>query len=161
MEEGKKLLRSFGYAFRGIGWAIRTQRNLRIHLVATVYVLLFAWMMKLSVVHLCLELLCCMLVISLELVNSALERICDGITREQRPWVRDAKDAAAGAVLIAAIGSVVLALIIFFHGGYLSQLQKTLAEYPLSWIAAILMIPIGGTFVFLPTKKQRNKGSTT
>lgn len=153
MEEGKKLLCSFGYAFRGIGWAIRTQRNLRIHLVATAYVLLFAWMMNLSAVHLCLELQCCMLVISLELVNSALERICDGITREQRPWIRDAKDAAAGAVLIAAIGSVVLALIIFFHGGYLSQLQKTLAEYPLSWITAILMIPIGGTFVFLPTKK--------
>ena len=153
MEEGKKLLCSFGYAFRGIGWAIRTQRNLRIHLVATAYVLLFAWMMNLSAVHLCLELQCCMLVISLELVNSALERICDGITREQRPWIRDAKDAAAGAVLIAAIGSVVLALIIFFHGGYHSQLQKTLAEYPLSWITAILMIPIGGTFVFLPTKK--------
>ncbi len=153
MEEGKKLLRSFGYAFRGIGWAIRTQRNLRIHLVATVYVLLFAWMMKLSAAHLCLELLCCMLVISLELVNSALERICDGITREQRPWIRDAKDAAAGAVLIAAIGSVVLALVIFFHGGYRSQMQKTLAECPLSWITAILMIPIGGTFVFLPTKK--------
>ena len=153
MEEAKKLLRAFDYALRGIGWGIRTQRNLRIHLVATAYVLLFAWIMRISPVHFCLELLCCMLVISLELVNSALERICDGITREQSLWIRDAKDAAAGAVLIAAIGSVVFALIIFFHGGYLSQLQKTLAEYPLSWIAAILLIPIGGTFVFLPTKK--------
>lgn len=153
MEEGKKLLRSFGYAFRGIGWAIRTQRNLRIHLVATVYVLLFGWIMRISAVHLCLELLCCMLVISLELVNSALERICDGITGEQRPWIRDAKDAAAGAVLTSAIGSVILALVIFFCGGYLSQVQKTFAAYPVSWIAAILMIPIGGIFVFLPIKK--------
>lgn len=155
MEEGKKLLRSFGYALRGIGWAIRTQRNLRIHLVAVVYVLLFAWIMRISAVHLCLELLCCMLVISLELVNSALERICDGITREKQPWIRDAKDAAAGAVLIAAIGSVILALVIFFRGGYLSRVQKTLADYPLSGIAAILMIPIGGTFVLLPSSKNR------
>ena len=153
MEEGKKLLRSFGYAFRGIGWAIRTQRNLRIHLVATVYVLLFGWIMRLSAVHLCLELLCCMLVISLELVNSALERVCDGITGEQRPWIRDAKDAAAGAVLTSAIGSVILALVIFFCGGYLSQVQKTFAAYPISWIAAIILIPIGGAFVFLPIKK--------
>ena len=153
MEEGKKLLRSFGYAFRGIGWAIRTQRNLRIHLVATVYVLLFGWIMRISAVHLCLELLCCMLVISLELVNSALERVCDGITGEQRPWIRDAKDAAAGAVLTSAIGSVILALVIFFCGGYLSQVQKTFAAYPISWIAAIILIPIGGAFVFLPIKK--------
>ena len=153
MEEGKKLLRSFGYAFRGIGWAIRTQRNLRIHLVATVYVLLFGWIMRLSAVPLCLELLCCMLVISLELVNSALERVCDGITGEQRPWIRDAKDAAAGAVLTSAIGSVILALVIFFCGGYLSQVQKTFAAYPISWIAAIILIPIGGAFVFLPIKK--------
>ena len=153
MEEGKKLLRSFGYAFQGIGWAIRTQRNLRIHLVAVVYVLLFGWIMRISAVHLCLELLCCMLVISLELVNSALERICDGITKEKSSWIRDAKDAAAGAVLIAAIGSVILALVVFFHGGYLGQVQKTFAAYPISWVAAILMIPIGGMFVFLPVKK--------
>ena len=153
MEEGKKLLRAFGYAFRGIGWAIRTQRNLRIHLVAAVYVLLFGWIMGISAVHLCLELLCCMLVISLELVNSALERICDGITTERKPWIRDAKDASAGAVLIAAMGSVVLALVIFFGGGYLGQVQATFAAYPISWITAILLIPIGGAFVFPPIKK--------
>ena len=154
MEEAKKLLRAFGYAFRGIGWGIRTQRNLRIHLVATAYVLLFAPIMRISPVHFCLELLCCMLVISLELVNSALERICDGITKEQRPWIRDAKDAAAGAVLIAAIGSVIVALVIFFRGGYLSQVQRTFAAYPISCIVDIILIPIGGIFVFLPSRKQ-------
>ena len=153
MDEGKKLLRSFGYAFRGIGWAIRTQRNMRIHLVATAYVLLFGWIMWIAPVNLCLEILCCMAVISLELVNSALEQICDGITKEQKPWIRDAKDAAAGAVLITAIGSVIVALVIFFGGGYLSQVQKTFAECPISWIAAILMIPIGGIVVFLPSRK--------
>ena len=57
MDEGKKLLRSFGYAFRGIGWAIRTQRNMRIHLVGAVYVLLFGWIMRIAPAHLCLELL--------------------------------------------------------------------------------------------------------
>ena len=57
MDEGKKLLRSFGYAFRGIGWAIRTQRNMRIHLVGAVYVLLFGWIMRIAPSHLCLELL--------------------------------------------------------------------------------------------------------
>ena len=149
MDEGKKLLRSFGYAFRGIGWAIRTQRNMRIHLVGAAYVLLFGWIMRIAPVHLCLELLCCMAVIS-------LERICDGITKERKPWIRDAKDAAAGAVLISAIGSVIVALVIFFGGGYLDQVQKTFAECPISWIAAILVIPIGGIVVFLPSRKQLN-----
>ena len=97
-----------------------------------------------------------MAVISLEMVNSALERICDGITKERKPWIRDAKDAAAGAVLTSAIGSVIVALVIFFGGGYLGQVQKTFAECPISWIAAILMIPIGGIVAFLPSRKQLN-----
>lgn len=153
MEEAKKLLRAFGYAFRGIGWGVRTQRNLRIHLVAAAYVLLFAWIMRISSVHFCLEVLCCMAVISLELVNSALERLCDGITEKQRPWIRDAKDAAAGAVLVSAIGAVLVALVIFFCGGYLEQVRMTFVQYPISWIAAIALLPIGGVFIFLTNKK--------
>ena len=77
MNEPKKLLRSFGYGAKGILYGIRTQRNLRIHLCALVTVIWFDGMAGFSLEHWCLELLCCMAVISLELMNTALEALCD------------------------------------------------------------------------------------
>ena len=68
----------------------------------------------------------------------------------------DSRCQGCGSGRSIAIGSVIVALVIFFGGGYLGQVQKTFAECPISWIAAILMIPIGGIVVFLPSRKQLN-----
>lgn len=87
MKELRKLGRSFSYAAKGIGWAVRTQRNMRIHLTALVLVVVFGFVEGLRPTHWCLELLCCMAVISMELMNSALESACDAITREKNPQI--------------------------------------------------------------------------
>lgn len=152
------LLRSFFYAQKGIGYGIKTQRNLRIHLTALTVVIVFNAMAGLSVTHWCIELLCCMLVISMELVNTALESACDQISREIHPLLGHAKDAAAGAVLISAIGSVVIACLIFFRGGEYQQRVAALLQMH-GWIKYALLIGViaAALFVFLPSYMQNKR----
>jgi len=107
------LLRSFRHAFSGIGWALRTQRNLRIHALATVFVIALGLVESITTWEWCAVLGCIALVWAAELLNSSLEILCDRITTEQDEHIRRAKDAAAGAVLICAIISVVVAALVF------------------------------------------------
>ncbi len=158
MKELHRLLCSFCYAFRGIGYGIRSQRNLRIHLVALVTVIVFNAMAGLSVTHWCIELLCCMLVISLELVNTALEAACDRVSTERNPLLGHAKDAAAGAVLVSAFGSVAIALLIFFYGGpYYSHVTQILQRE--TWVKYALLASVLAelAFIFLPSMLQQQK----
>lgn len=158
MNELRHLILSFGYALRGIGYGIRSQRNLRIHLVALVTVIAFNAMAGLSITHWCIELLCCMLVISLELVNTALEAACDRISTERHPLLGHAKDAAAGAVLVSAVGSAVIAVLIFFYGGpYFSHVTRILRQQ--AWVKYALLAGAmtGLLFIFLPSILQQQK----
>lgn len=107
------LLRSFRCAFSGIGWALRTQRNLRIHALATVLVTALGLVDNITAWEWCAVLGCIALVWAAELLNSALEILCDRITTEPDEHIRLAKDAAAGAVLICAIISVIVAAFVF------------------------------------------------
>lgn len=157
MNELRKLTMSFSYAGRGILWAVRTQRNLRIHLTAMAAVLYLAWLERLSGTELCLELLCCMAVISLELMNSALEQVCDAVTLERRPRIRNAKDAAAGAVLASAIGSAAVALVILFAGGHWGTLCGQLRERRWTGPVLLLILLLGAGFVFLPCMRSHTK----
>lgn len=159
MGDLKKLLCSFRYALRGIGYAICTQRNLRIHLTAVAVVVIFNAMARLSVTHWCVEILCCMVVIGLELVNTALEQACDAITTEQHAGIGHAKDAAAGAVLAAAIGSVIVAGLIFFRGdpAYLENITRVWRHMP--WVKYMLVLGAIAAlaFIFLPSALQTRK----
>ncbi len=109
----KGLLRSFGHALAGIAWALSSQRNLRIHAVATVAVVVMGMVANIAAWEWCAVLFCVALVWGTELLNSALEVLCDRVTTQEDPHIRRAKDAAAGAVLICAIISVVVAAIVF------------------------------------------------
>ncbi len=109
-----KLYKSFGYAFEGIGNTILHERNMQIHCLATVLVVIFGFILKISMIewYVCLVLFA--LVMSLELVNTAMEAVVDLVTKEKKPLAKKAKDAAAGAVLMSAIIAAILGGIIFF-----------------------------------------------
>ena len=109
----RPLLRRFRCAFSGIGWALRTQRNLRIHAAATVAVVVLGFVENITAWEWCAILGCISLVWAAELMNSALEVLCDRITTDPDEHIRRAKDAAAGAVLVCAIISVVVAALVF------------------------------------------------
>lgn len=109
-----RLLRSFRCAFSGLGWALRTQANLRIHAAATLTVITLGLIDSLAAWEWCAILGCIALVWCAELFNTALEILCDRVTTEPDEHIRRAKDAAAGAVLVCAIFSVIVALWVFF-----------------------------------------------
>ncbi len=104
---------SFRYAWYGIVETALRQRNMRIHLVAALWVGVLGSTVSLGTADSLALLLCVFLVISAEVANSALEALVDLVTRERNELARLAKDAGAGAVLVLAVASVaVLALVL-------------------------------------------------
>ncbi len=107
------LLHSFRYASLGFLYAVRTQRNFRIHLLVAVVAISLGTSLHLPLVELALITLTCGLVMALELVNTALEAVVDlSAGREYHLLAKIAKDAAAGAVLVAAVTSLVIAALL-------------------------------------------------
>ena len=112
MKKGK-LLKSFQYAFLGIAFCLRSERNMQIHAAATVLVLLMVTYVRVTKMEWLVLLLTIGGVWSLEMVNTALEKTVDLITAERHPFAKIAKDAAAGAVLVFSCIAVVIGLVIF------------------------------------------------
>lgn len=116
--EGKRrakasLWKSFGYAFEGLRVAAKEERNFRIHLVATLLAILLGCLLRLALWEWVALVLVIVLVLSLELVNSALEALADHVSPQYAPLIKRCKDLAAGAVLVAALGSLILACLLF------------------------------------------------
>lgn len=107
------LTASFGYALAGLASAIKTERNLRIHLVAMTLALIIGIALHLSVIEWCLIVILCGLVISAELFNTAIEKSLNVVTRQYNAEVKRIKDIAAGAVFVMAIAAAAIGLIIF------------------------------------------------
>jgi len=107
------LVSSFGYAFAGLGYCLRTQRNFRIHLsiafLGTIAGLLFG----LSLLEWAIFGVMVVTVLAAEMVNTMVEALVDLVTSEYHPLAKVAKDVAAGVVLLTAIGSVVVGMLIF------------------------------------------------
>lgn len=112
MSVHKRLL-SFRYAFQGIADLLRSQPNARIHLVATVVVVGAGFYWHISQTEWLFIILCVALVTALEAINTALEYLTDLVSPGTHPLAGKAKDVAAAAVLIAAIGAVLIGIIIF------------------------------------------------
>lgn len=102
MEKKDPLYRSFGYAFQGIFTCVRKERNMKIHCVAAVLVVIAGVILKISAIEWCICMVLFGLVMALEHVNTAVEAVVDMVTEEYHPLAKVAKDTAAGAVLIAA-----------------------------------------------------------
>ena len=113
MEKEKNIINSFKYAFEGIFTALKAEKNMKIHFIIMLLVIILGIMLKISSVEWIICIILFGFVISLELVNTAIENTVDLITQEKHPKAKIAKDVAAGAVLIAAITAAIIGLIIF------------------------------------------------
>ena len=113
MKETQPLLKSFANAFVGIRSFFVTDRNGKIHIVITLIVLVASLVFKITVIEWILILLCIAIVIALEMLNSALEKLCDMVQPGYHNVIKIIKDVSAAAVLWAAIISVIIGLIIF------------------------------------------------
>lgn len=109
----RPLLRSFADAGAGIVSALRTQRNARIHLAATLIVSTLSIGFQITAIEWTAVLLSMGLVWTSELINTAIESIVDLVSPDKHLLARTAKDTASGGVLMAAMISVAVGLIIF------------------------------------------------
>lgn len=109
----KNVIHSFRYAIEGILYATRNERNMKIHVCIAGCVIVFGFVLNVSTVEWLFLLFAIFGVLSLELINSAIERVVDLLTKDFHPLAKRAKDFAAGAVFIYAILSVIVGLIIF------------------------------------------------
>ena len=108
-----KRLRSFTYAFSGLKYAIRSQHNFRIHLGVGFIVVICGFVARLNSNEWCILMLTIGLIISMEAMNTAIEKLVDFVSPDYQKQAGVVKDVAAGAVLIAAITSVIIGVILF------------------------------------------------
>ncbi len=103
----------FRYAFRGLGIGVSRHNSFLVHLPVALAVLIAAVCFRVTQAEACILTLCVAIVCSAELFNSALEHMAKAVSPERREELRDSLDTAAAAVLVAALGSVVIGTIIF------------------------------------------------
>ncbi len=107
------LVQGFGYATRGIFQAFRRETNLLIDFAASMLVIVFGVTLRVSTIEWIILILLCVLVICMEMANTAIEAVCDKLCPGEDKMIRKAKDISAGAVLVMAIGACIIAAIIF------------------------------------------------
>ncbi len=106
-------IRSFKFAFQGVGHMLKSQHNAWIHLAATIATVIAGIAVNLSPDEWCWIVLAITSVWTAEAMNTAFEFLCDATTKEFHPVIGQAKDVAAGAVLLTAIGAAAIGLIVF------------------------------------------------
>ncbi|AAO36524.1 diacylglycerol kinase [Clostridium tetani] len=111
----KKLIDSFNYAIEGLVYAVRTQRNMRIHMIAALLVLTASFFYDMTKVELLIVLLTITSVITAELFNTAIEFTIDATTNYYHPLAKIAKNISAAAVLLTAINALAVGYIIFWQ----------------------------------------------
>lgn len=120
MDYDKSLFSSFKYAFEGVWHALKNNRNLRIHFAVAFIVIILSIIFHINSYEKGILGITILIVICSEMINTSLEEMVNLITQEHRKEAKIAKDAAAGMVLVAALGSVVIGVFIF--APYISKL---------------------------------------
>jgi diacylglycerol kinase len=108
----RRFVRSFGYAFAGLAYLIRTQPNFRVHLLAAALVAAASAVLEVRRQEAAILALAVGLVLAAEALNTAVELLLDAIAPDHHPLVGRSKDAAAAAVLLAAMAAMVVAVFI-------------------------------------------------
>ena len=134
------ITRSFNHAYRGLVYAVRTQRNMRFHVVASAVVLVLSLLVGVSKLELAMLVIVIMAVFIAEMFNTAMEFAVDLVTREYHPLAKLAKDVSAGAVLVASIAALGV--------GYL-VLGDNLGPFSLETLERVRRTPVHLTLVAL------------
>ncbi len=112
--KSKRLLKSFQYAVKGLIKIFREEQNIRIQVLVGVFVLCCGYNFHLKRIEWCIIIILITIVILMEIINSAIERIADVLKPRIDSYVKEIKDIMAGAVMIASILAVIIGIIIFW-----------------------------------------------
>ena len=105
--------KSTTYAFNGVIKLLKNERNFNIQVVVTFILTIVGFYFNINTTEWVLQLLCCGLILALEALNTAIEKVCDFINPEHDKRIGDIKDISAGAVFIVSIFSLIIGLIIY------------------------------------------------
>ncbi len=158
MRRAPNLLASFNYAFEGVIHVLRTQRNMRIHFLVAVAVLLIALVTDVGKVELIALLLAISFVLIAEMINTAVEAAIDVATTAFDPMAKLAKDIAAGAVLIATVNAVAIGYLVFSGevSGRSSRLLDRLRDAPAEVTLVALVLTV---FAVIAVKAYTGRGT--
>ncbi len=151
MKDLKGLLKSFIYAFKGLGWMISHERNFRIHLTVLAFLTYFLVRFDsfvLTGTQIAILVLASALVLASEMINTAIEKTNDAATKDRNNAVKVAKDVAAGAVLVFAISSVLVGVSILWQPDAFKSLYIHFAGNPLGIVLLVTAIIISLIFIF-------------
>lgn len=155
----RRLFESFNYAIEGFLYVLKTQKNMRLHFLASIIVLLLGFYYNFSKIELILLLLTICFVMIAEMFNTGVELIIDLITDEFHPLARIIKDITAGAVLVASINAVFVGYLLFLTDFPVDTLQTSIdyiRQKPLH-MTFISMFIVLVTVVFSKAKIGRGK----
>lgn len=145
--KNRRFINSFRYAANGIRAAIREERNMRFHLCAAAYVFLFSLFYDFGKTEYMLIVLMVCGVLTLELVNSSIERAVDKPSRGHYWTAGAAKDMAAGAVLVFSIGCAVCGVMLFWNIAVFRRIFTFFGAHPLALAALALSFLAAWRFV--------------
>ena len=140
---------SFGDAIRGLLFAVKTERNMRVHLIAALYVLFFAPFLKVSRGEYAVLLFSIALVISAEGFNTAIEMLCDYAQKSYNPFIGKTKDIAAGAVLVCAGFAAIIGFVVLWRPKALWALIRTIVTSPVYCSLFLAVSALAIVFVFV------------
>ncbi len=158
--KSRSLMESFNYAVTGIIYTLKTERNMRIHFIISIVVIILSLFFDFSRGEMLLLFFAISLVFITEMINTAIERTVDLITEDFHPLARVAKDIAAGGVLIAAINSLVVGYLLFFDrlnpytNRILHKIKNSSIHLTFVALALVILLTIG-----IKTKFYRGKGT--
>ena len=137
---------SFNWAFEGIVYVLRTQRNMQVHLGAAVFALVMALVLDFSRLELVAVMGAVSLVLVAEMMNTAIEAAIDAVVVTYHPLVKIAKDVAAGAVLVATVNALAVAYFVFYdrltQGG--TDLLGGVRRSPTNLVVVVMIVTVIG-----------------
>ena len=146
-EKKDSLWKSFGHALAGVWACLKAERNFRIHICMMLYVIVFSVIGKVGMSTFLMFLICFGAVFSAELVNSAIERLCDEVTREYSENIKKIKDISAGAVFVMAFFSAALGLCVFLSKEVLFAIGETFCRFPIAAVLVFASLPFAVWFI--------------
>lgn len=136
----REIIDSFNYAFEGLIYVFYTQRNMKFHFLAAITILILSLFSSIRRLELLILFLTISLVLVMEMVNTAVEKVVDLYTDHYNPLARIAKNVAAGAVLVASVNSILIGYFIFI---------EDLSPLTLNLFVRIRQVPSHFTFILL------------
>lgn len=144
---------SFNYAVQGIISALKTERNMKFHYLASVGVIIASLFMDLSRTEFMLMIFSITFVVTAEMINTAIERTVDLVVQDYNPIAKYIKDVSAGAVLISSINAVVCAYLIFYdkitiaEDFILNKIKNSNDHLAFVSILMVLILTVGGKYI--------------